>query len=291
MLQTIFAIVAPVLISIGVGFGWARLHRRYNTEDAAELVLVIATPCLIFATLSTLTIELSLVGAMLVASAATIALGGIAGALILRLLGLPFRVYLPSLMHPNAGNMGLPLSYFAFGDVGLALAVAALTVNTLSQFTIGLSIASGGFSLRFLLRSPIVYAIVAAAAFLVSGTAPPQWLLNTTALLGDLAIPLMLVTLGVTLARLRVTAFGRCALLAVIRLVIGFAIGVAVAAAMGFDGAARGVLVLVSSMPVAVFNVVAAQRFANRPEEVAAMVLVSTVLSFVTLPALFWYLL
>jgi malate permease and related proteins len=48
----------------------------------------------------------------------------------------------------------------------------------------------------------------------------------------------------------------------------------------------RGVVVLESAMPVAVFNYLWAVRYDTAPEEVAGMVLGSTVLSFATLPLL-----
>jgi predicted permease len=42
-------------------------------------------------------------------------------------------------------------------------------------------------------------------------------------------------------------------------------------------------------MPVAVFNYVHAEMYKTRPAEVAGLVMVSTVLSFITLPALMWF--
>jgi len=44
-------------------------------------------------------------------------------------------------------------------------------------------------------------------------------------------------------------------------------------------------------MPVAVFNYLLAIRYRRSPEEVAGAVLVSTILSFLSLPALLWYVL
>ncbi len=55
---------------------------------------------------------------------------------------------------------------------------------------------------------------------------------------------------------------------------------------MGMEGAARGVLIIESAMPVAVLNYLFAARYGRSPEEIAGLVLVSTALGFVTLPAL-----
>ncbi len=60
----------------------------------------------------------------------------------------------------------------------------------------------------------------------------------------------------------------------------------AVAAALGLEGTERGVLIVESTMPVAVLNYLFAARYNRSPEEVAGLVLVSTAISFVTLPGL-----
>ena len=71
-----------------------------------------------------------------------------------------------------------------------------------------------------------------------------------------------------------------------LRLGLGFAVGLAVATAMGLEGTVRGVVIFESAMPVAVFNYLWAVRYNTAPEVVAGLVLASTALSFVTLPLL-----
>jgi predicted permease len=60
----------------------------------------------------------------------------------------------------------------------------------------------------------------------------------------------------------------------------------AVAELFGLSGIARAVVILQSAMPVAVSSYLFAQLYNREPEEVAGMVLVSTAISFVTLPLL-----
>lgn len=212
-------------------------------------------------------------------------------AAILRVAGLSQRSFLPALIFPNSGNMGLPLCYLAFGDVGLAMAIGVFTVYCAAQFTLGISIASGQVSLPALARVPLLYAVPLALAFLLSGTTPPAWINATTRLLGDLTIPMMLITLGVSLASLRVSRLPRSLALAATRLVMGFVVGLSVATVLGLDGVARGVLIVQATMPVAVFNYLFAERYRTAPAEVAGMVVLSTVMSFATLPLLLWYVL
>ena len=72
------------------------------------------------------------------------------------------------------------------------------------------------------------------------------------------------------------------------RLAIGVVLGMGVAAAFGFTGTARGVLILQCSMPVAVINYLYASRFNRHPEEIAGMIVISTAISFATLPLLLY---
>ena len=132
----------------------------------------------------------------------------------------------------------------------------------------------------------MIYAVALALALRALGLEPPRWAANTARLLGDCAVPLMLLSLGVTLAGLRPGGLGRAAAMSAVRIGLGFAVGLLVARVLGLEGASRGVVVLESAMPVAVFNYLWAVRYGNAPEEVAGMVLGSTVLSFLTLPLL-----
>jgi len=114
----------------------------------------------------------------------------------------------------------------------------------------------------------------------------PRWLANTTSLLGGMAIPMMLITLGVSLASIRVQHLGHGMLLGGLRILCGAALGWLIALALGLPPLAQGVLVLQSSMPVAVFNYLFAVRANRSPEAVASLVMCSTLLSFALVPLL-----
>ena len=250
-------------------------------------MLNIATPCLVFSTLARLRFQGGELATMALASAGCMALAADAAAAPLLLaFRLPLRVYLPALSFPNAGNMGLPLCLFAFGEPGLGLAVLFFATLAVAQFTLGPALAAGRWDPGQALRTPVVHAVALALLLRAAGLEVPRWAANTTSLLGGCAVPLMLVSLGVALARLRIAGLGRALALSALRLGLGFAAGLVVAWLMELEGVMRGVVLLESSMPVAVFNYLWALRYGNAPEEVAGMVLGSTALSFATVPIL-----
>jgi predicted permease len=95
----------------------------------------------------------------------------------------------------------------------------------------------------------------------------------------------------VSLASIRLHHVGSGMLLGGLRIVLGGAVGWGVGALLGLEHMEKAVLMVQSSMPVAVFNYLLAVRANRSPEQVANLVMCSTVLSFVWLPVvLAWWL-
>ncbi len=291
MLYQLFSIVVPVFVCAAIGFGWARSGRHYDTEMVTSLVSAIGVPALVLATLLSVEVDLGALSQMAGATLAVLVVVSLVALGLLKVMGYSVRSFLPALVFPNTGNVGIPLALFAFGPEGMVLAVAYFCVCIVLQFTAGVALSAGTASPRALLRVPTLYAVALAIIVMVMGIQLPEWVMDTLDLLGGFAIPLMLITLGISLARLEISGFSKTLLLSVGRLVIGFAAALAVAEVLGFEGDMRGVLVLQSTLPVAVFNYLFAQRYNTDPETVAGTVVLSTIISFATLPALLWFLL
>lgn len=290
MIAQLLSITAPVFIAAGVGFFWTRSGRRFDTAFVTALVTDVGAPCLVFATIAHLPGEPATLFVVSGAAVAALAACAAAGALVLRLAGLSQRAFLPVLVFGNTENVGLPVSHLAFGDAGLGYAVSIFALTAVIQLTFGLALVSGRLSLSSLARLPILWGLFPALWFLLSRERPLAWLDATTGILGGMTVPLMLVTLGVTLGSLTVATFSRSLLLGLMRLGLGLGAGL-LAAAFGLDGPARGVVVLQSAMPVAVFTYLFAERYRTSPGEVAGAVVMSTVMSFAALPLLLWIIL
>lgn len=291
MLAELAGILLPVFCLAGVGYGWRRLGYPFEREFVTRLIMNVAGPCLIVDSLAGIEVPLdefleTVVGAVL-AFTATVA----AGWGVLKAAGLSVRSYLPVLTIGNTGNMGLPLALFAFGEQGLAFAVAVYVTNSVGQFTLTPMLQSGAAPLKTLATTPVVYGAAIGALILVTGVQLPEWLATTIGLLGDLMIPLMLLALGNTLGGLSVTRLPWACGWGAARIVLGLAITLGVCALLGIEGTARGVLVLLGAMPAAIFNYLFAARYARVPDEIAGIVLMSTLVSALTLPLLIWFVL
>lgn len=284
-------ILAPVFICVGLGVAWVRTGEGFDTPMVTKLVTVIGTPAMVFYALVTANLDKGLFMQMGLAAVAANALFLLAGVILLPLFGLSRQAFLQTITFPNIGNVGLPVCYLAFGDQGLALAIAFFVVYVAIQFTVGIAVVAGGFSFRTLLTMPVIPATIIAMLFLVTDTAIPKWLLNTTDMIGDLTIPLMLFTLGVSLASLQLSNFKVAFGVASMRLVLGVAVGVGLAWVLNLQGAAAAIVILQCSMPVAVYAYLFAQLYNQRATEVAGVVVVSTFMSIVSLPLMLVYVL
>jgi predicted permease len=286
LFSSMTAVIAPVFLVATLGFCWIRANLPYDSAFITTFAVNVSTPCLVFSSLTKTEIAGDQLSIMAAASIACIMLPALVSYPLLRVARIPWRVYLPALSFPNAGNLGLPICFFAFGQEGLSLGVMFFAAMAIGQFTFGPAIAAGKFSFRQLVRTPVLYSVMLALLILASHVQVPLWISNTTSLLGNCAVPLMLFSLGVALARLRFGGTTRAIIMSALRLILGIAAGYGVSWAMGLEGVMRGVTILQSAMPVAVFNYLWALRYDNSPEEVAAMVLGSTVLAFLVMPLL-----
>lgn len=283
---TVLEIVAPVFLLAGVGFTWVRLGFEYRIQFVTRLAMTLAVPCLIFTALMKTELDKSAIGWFVLAALAGHALLALVGAALVRIMQLERRSYLAPFIFGNTGNLGIPLSLFAFGDAGLGYAVAMLAVSAVLSFTFGIYLVAGEGGGSKALREPMVWATLVGALFLWQGWQTPLFLTNALDLIGQMAIPLMLITLGVAMARLTPGKTGLAIALSLIKVTLSAAIGWGLGLAFGLDYTAFGVLVLQLATPVAVTSYLLAEKFEADAQAVAGMVVVSTLMSVAALPLL-----
>lgn len=286
LILQVLQIVAPVFVLAGIGWGWVRLGHFYDVEFVTRLAMSLAMPCLIFTALMRTEIDpSSLRDAALATVAAYVAVAAVVAGL-LHVAGLSQRTFFSPMTFGNTGNLGLPLALFAFGDTGLDYAVVVFAIMTVLYFSLGLWVVSGSANPARILREPMLWATLLGGLFLVTGWSLPEWSTNTLELVGQIAIPMMLITLGVAISRLRPGGVGRAIWLSVVKLALCVAVSLGAARWFALEPLATGVLVLQVSTPVAVTAFMLAEKYGADSEEVAGMVVVSTLISVVAIPGI-----
>lgn len=286
MYTQLIPILAPVFLVTLLGYGWARLGAPFQREFLTGLVMNIGVPCLILNGTQHLEADAGVFLSMIGYAAIALVVCTLVGGVVLRALGQPLRSYLPPIAFGNAGNLGLPLCLFAFGSQGLGLAIGFYLVGSVAQFLAGPLFQGRQPVWRTLMTTPVNYAAVLGVGLLAGDITLPPWLGNTVELLAGFAIPLMMLALGHSLGSFQVHRLPVAASLAVGRLGLGLLIGYAITLAFGLTGIERGVVLVQSAMPVAVFNYLLAARYDRHPEDIAGAIVISTLIAFAALPAL-----
>jgi predicted permease len=288
---TVLEIVAPVFLLALIGFSWVKLGFEYRVEFVTRLAMTLAVPCLIFTALMKTEIDPSALTTLLIASIAAHAAMLASGAIGFWALKMRQQTYLAPFTFGNTGNLGLPLALFAFGAEGLGYAMIVFAVSAIFSFTFGIWVVSGGGSLMKALKEPMVGATLLGTLFLWQGWRTPDFLTNTLDLIGQMAIPLMLITLGVAVARLKPGRIAQAFVLSFVKYLVCAGVALVIGLALGLSDVPLAVLILQTATPVAVTAYLLAEKYGGDSEAVAGLVVVSTLMSVAAIPLLLTFLL
>ena len=288
-LAQVLGTIVPVFSIIAVGW-WFAARRSVDAASLADVALLVTSPALVFSLLSQADLEVGRFATL--AGGAGFVLAG-TGALALvwvRATGAPRRgVLLPAMMW-NAGNMALPVCRLAFGPEGLEAAAVVFVVMATLQSSFGIWLAKGAGGVREALSLPLLHASVLGLLCSGFGVELPRPILEPIEMLGAMAVPLMLLNLGIQLRTLVIDDVHHALAAVAIRIGGGFAFGLLLVTLLEIEGVVRNVLMVQAIMPAAVINVVISQRYDANPTLVASAIALGTALSVFTIPALLWFL-
>lgn len=296
---TLFTIVVPIMLVAGVAFGLARARIVTEQRPLARLSLYFFSPALAFQSLSRSTVNASdFVSIVLFALLMTVILGALALGLsrIFRFDRLLTSAFLLSILFVNAGNYGIPFNQFAFGPEGVARAAIYFTANSVLSNTLAVYIASAGHSdmrksLSAVLKMPLAYAAILGLGFNAAHLTLPEPLTRALDLAAAAALPVMLVNLGLELARAKLQDYEWSVFLATgIKLLVAPVVAIVLAAFLGMQGLTRSVSIIEASMPTAVMASLIATEFQARSAFVTSVVFLSTLGSTITLTLLLIFL-
>ena len=282
----LFEVLFPVFFVIGVGYFIGKKDSKFKTKFITDFAGNIGTPGMIFYTITTTGVTLSVFISYFTYALIIIAGFSIVGLIFLSFLKRDLISELPPLILPNTGNMGIPICLFAYGTTGLGVASAIASVIILFHFTIGIFLAKKEFSFDVVFKSIPTYAILVSVLFLYFKWDVPKFLENTTFLLTYATIFLVLMSLGVALTRLKVRSWSNSIILGFVRVIIGPIIGFTLIKILNLKGFGAGVLLIQSAMPSAILTYLVGSMYSSKKvvDSIASVILTSTIMSFITIP-------
>ncbi len=292
-------VILPVFLMIGVGFLFEKV-KKPDFKSISDLTLYFLSPCLIFEALlrSKESISQFVPKAIIFMVILTLSLWilSIFFSRLLNLNSFEESAFSLSTIMMNCGNFGIPLILFAFGDKALAYAVVVLITFTFPLGTLAIFIASKGKSsvigsLLEITKMPLFYSIVFAVIFKYFNIPVPELIMKPLTLMGEAAIPTLLIVLGMQLARTDLkTNFKPITGSIFLRLAISPIIAIILCKLLKITGLPAKVLIIQTSTPSAIIPLLYAINYDTRPDIVAGTVFFSTILSALTLTILIYFL-
>jgi predicted permease len=284
--------IVPVFIAIGLGYALERIL-EIEIKSVSRTIFYVLSPCLVFSSL----VQSNVSGGefwriasfeMLITLGMALVAWGVARALHFdRAME---SAFLLATLFVNAGNYGLSVNLFAFGEMALARAIVYFVVSSLLINTTGVYLASRGKARAFnaflnVFKVPIVYAVfLAIFVKLVNLNVTGSPIFKAVEMVGQGAVPLMLLLLGMQLAKTSLAPGMRIASLAAfIKLAVTPVIALLLADWLRLAGSTLQACVVEASMPTAVTTTVLAIEFDAKPEFVTSVVFLSTLASPFTL--------
>jgi hypothetical protein len=292
--QTFSNNLLPILLIAGAGFALGKFL-KVEPRPLGRIIFYILSPVLVFNLIIDSQLPLEEIGLLFAITAAVIMINGLLAWALGRLMRLERPILIGLIltsMFINAGNYGLPVVSFAFGEEALAFASIFFVGSAILLNTVGVLIASLGHldikrALLGLLRVPYLYAVVAGLVFLDAGWVLPKPIERAVDLVAGGAVPAMIILLGLELTRVEWSKhIGVISASTFLRLVVGPIVGWGLSAVSGLPTPAHQAVVIESGMPSAVMVTILANEYQLESRLITATVFISTILSPLTLTPL-----
>lgn len=282
MFAQVVGILFPVFALAIVGFFIGRWLKP-DFRPINRINMDVLVPALVFSSLAVMPMQMGQLP-LLTASIVAVLLPGILMLPICKIFKLNFKVWTPSNMFRNSGNLAIPLFTYTFGDTALAPAVLLFVISSCAHISIGIALLSNGNPIKQMVKMPVFLAALLGVILNISGVGIWKPLYDAADLLGGAAIPIMLLSLGSQMCNIRLSGLKVGIICTVLTFITGAIAFITIYLLIPLPILHLQMMLLFTMLPPAVMNYMFAERFNIEPEKVASMVLFSNFFSIITLP-------
>ena len=279
----ILGIMFPIIAIVVLGTMLGRIS-KLEMDSANRINLDVFVPALVFSSLSDHSFALTQHVLLALAGLVLVLFAGVVAWIISKMSAYSFKTIAPPMMFHNAGNVGLPLMTLAFGKPGLVTGLVLFLVGNVTHYGLGSIILSQGKGLAIVLKQPVIWAAIFALIINTQSISITDSVMLPISMLGQIAIPLMLFSLGVRLASIDFQEWRLGVVFALLIPLIGFCSAFILTKIFQFSQLQAGSLLLFGALPPAVMNFLFAERFKQQPKTVASIVLFGNLFAIITLP-------
>ncbi len=299
---TVLALTSPLFLLAGLGYALVRfLHWPKSVSDAlTRFVFAVAVPALLFRLMSDFgqlpPVDARLLIAYFGGCLAVFVLGRVIASQLFGMDGGAQSVFAVGGIFANALLLGIPVAKVTLGDAALPVVSLVLVFNSLVLWTLvtvsvewartgHVSLAGFAETAKSVVTNPVVASILAGTAWGWAGWPLPSVADRTLELLGQAAVPLSLIALGMGLAEFGVReAWRESVAISMLKLAVQPMAVFALARWLGLPTLETQAIVLLSAMPVGANVYLMARAFDALPGTIAASLVISTALAAFTTP-------
>lgn len=296
MIVEILNILAPVFIIILLGFILGKFIKinKDQLKLLTNLLIFVLVPALVFT--STLKNTISHTTLLIVIFAMVIILlMGIISSFVTKILKLDEKTksgFILTSMFMNSGSMGSVICLILFGENGFLLAIVFYITSQVLLYTVGVIIASQHKkklslgALKPVFTLPLIYALIIGLSFHYFNIRFSENIMVPFTLLSNAAVPILLITLGMQLSRIKIewSAMQLPAINSGLRIGAGFSIAFVLTSILGITGIERNVIVICAAMPAKITSFPIASKFGSNSDHVSMTIFLSTFISIITTP-------
>ena len=277
MLQALF-IIFPVFFITLCGYIYARFVRP-DMQVINRMILDLLVPALVFSVMSSKDFQITIYADLAIAATIIILASGLIAFVVAKLLSYEWRTLVPPMMFKNWGNLGIPLIVFTFGEQALNAAIILFLVGNVWHFTLGIFLMSGRLSAVEFFKTPVIIAMILGLLINALDIELPRELVLPLDMLGQAAIPLMLVSLGVRLQHVRWSDLSMAFVGSLLGPAVGILLAWLLANALSMSPDQVKQILIFGALPPAVMNFIFAERYQLEADKVASIVLLSNLMA------------
>ncbi|MCW8886907.1 MAG: AEC family transporter [Motiliproteus sp.] len=283
LIERIFLTVFPLFVIVLAGYLYGR-RKAVDIDFANQANMDLFVPALIFHSLANQAFPLSQYQELAFGALLVVLGSGVILYPIVKLLGINLRTFLPPMMFNNSGNLGLPLLVLAFGEQALPAAVILFIIENTLHMSVGVFMLDRHSHPLALLKMPMIQATILGLIWSVAELPLPLAVALPIEMLGQIAIPLMLFTLGIRIVQVGLGNWREGVLGAILCPLSGILIALACKPWLGLSDQQFAMLLVFSALPPAVLNYMMAERYQQEPHRVASIVLIGNMGSLIIIP-------
>ena len=284
MFEQVVNILFPVIALVGVGFMIGRWQKP-DFRPINRINMDAFVPALVFSSLATIPLDTQQLP-LIVASLVAVLIPALLMIPICLMMKINYKAWAPLHMFRNSGNLAIPLFTYTFGEAALGSAVLLFVVSACLHISLGLALLSKGNPFKQIISTPLFIAAAIAMTLNVLGITVWKPLYEATSLLGQAAVPVMLISLGSQMINLKLSGFKVGVISSLLSLATGAVSFLLIYYFIPLPTMQLQMMVLFTMLPPAVMNYLFAERFNIEPTNVASMVLFGNFFCLITLPIL-----